>query len=331
MLFLAGLSPLSLAMTLGSGQMLNHVGEPLRAHIALVGSYNSEVHFFQVGLAECKSSMIAAGVNGCDALYEGNLKISVELGQDGARYLRLNGNKSDELFYHILIKSVDATGGTVFNSFEFLPEFVMHSDVPVVESDGAPEVTVSKRGAAAEVMAKAVAPREPVQPVFKAYKDKEPLSVENTALHEPKPVEVKPEPPTAQLKIKKLDEYADDIHALQKENEEIEAQIVLMEKYIGMLKEVIRLKRQAGDSAAAPATAAMPSIQPHAGESAILIWGLLALVAVLLGLLVWMYRKQQGLKLNEVETHHNVAFPFSVPVNEMKSLDLTSAFRTKKW
>jgi hypothetical protein len=142
------------------------------------------------------------------------------------------------------------------------------------------------------------------------------------------------------LQIKKTGEYEDDIHALQKENGEIEEQIVLLEKHIALLKEVIRLKNQVDGSMAAesavvaPAHIPVPALLPAhvqtdkaSNEPGMLSWVLLAVVLVLSALLWWMYRKQEKLKIHSVGDSTTMA----PALNERKSLDLTDAFVKPKW
>jgi len=54
------LSPMTFAMSLGEGQILNHVGEIFTANIALNGSYSDDVSFAQAGNAECRSAFLVS-------------------------------------------------------------------------------------------------------------------------------------------------------------------------------------------------------------------------------------------------------------------------------
>jgi|GEM_PF-1970956 len=344
-LFVISISPLASAMSLGEGKILSHVGEPFSANIALLGSYSRDVRFSQVKNAECRSSIIANSANGCDSLYEGPLTFSVRQRPDGQYFLRVAGEKGSELFYRILIKSVSADSGTVFNAFEFLPEFrdiqepsatatndvVISSGLPggkyrdvggeVIAAD---QVTSAKKSAR-QVVAHPVKADPPDELKQKRSVRSEDVSASKAAV--------------TRLQIKKTGEYADDIHALQKENGEIEEQIVLLEKHIALLKEVIRLKNQVDGSMAAESAVAAPAHIPAplpvhvqqavkvSGESSLLSWILLAVVLVLSALLLWMYRKQEKLKSLSAGYSPTIA----PTLNERKSLDLTDAFVKPKW
>jgi hypothetical protein len=345
-LFIASMSPMASAMSLGEGKILSHVGEPFSASIALIGSYSRDVRFSQVKNAECRSSIIANSANGCDSLYEGPLTFSVRQRPDGQYFVRVAGEKGSELFYRILIKSVSADSGTVFNAFEFLPEFRETQDPSatttndVVISSGLSGGKYGDVGgkviAADKVTSAKKAARQVVaHPVKTGLPDelKQKRSVRTEDASATKAV-------VTRLQIKKTGEYEDDIHALQKENGEIEEQIVLLEKHIALLKEVIRLKNQVDGSMAAesavvapahiPVPAPLPAhVQPDkaSNEPGMLSWVLLAVVLVLSALLWWMYRKQEKLKIHSVGDSTTMA----PALNERKSLDLTDAFVKPKW
>lgn len=357
-LFVASMSPAVAAMSLGEGQILSAVGEPLSVNIALVGGYSKDTRFHQVRGAECRSSIIGQSSNGCDSIYEGPLSFSIKRRADGQYFLRLTGNKSDELFYRIVVAYTSADG-TVYNAFEFLPEFRATPDVqPAVVNEGEAAPATGKYGvirgeiieagadepshesAAAKNAAVKLAP-SPGKAEMSSAKKAEPVpgrSERDTKLF------MKSE---SRLQIKKYGEYADDIHALQKENGEIESQIVLLEKHIGLLKEVIRLKGQVGASsvaetavmaagAGAPVApplhvAAPPAImpQPLLKQVDILTWILLGAVLVLSLLLGLMYRKMKRFGSNGHEAVPHEFVP--PPLSEMKPLDLTGSFAKPKW
>lgn len=294
----ACLSPLASAMSLGEGQILSHIGEPFSANIALLGDYDKNVKFHQVRSAECHSSIIGKNANGCDSLYEGTLVFLIKRRPDGQYFLRVNGERSDELFYRIIIKTALSTSGVVYNSFDFLPEIKPNPDAASAGSaDG--EVTVDNSlpsGKYGVVMGKIVdeltedVPQEapaspagkPVEPVSpKAVIAGIPDEIKPATRKEPKPVsnetaalqgaETKPaakKSAESRLQIRKYGEYSDDIYALQKENEEIEQQIVLLEKQISLLREVVRLKNQIG-APPLPETAIAPIVAIPASASSI--------------------------------------------------------------
>ncbi len=341
---LASIAPMVSAMSLGEGQILSHVGEPLSVNIALPGGYSRDVSFTQVRNAECRSSVIGTSGNGCDSLYEAPLTFSIRKRPDGQYFLRLTGGRSDELFYRILIKSSSADGGTVFKTFEFLPEFRADSAaLPVATNDIDVAPPAGKHGIVGGKIIEVaddeyVAPaKHPVAQRAKALSADEPRQKR-------KPVEATlKKPAETRLQIKKSGEYADDIHALQKENGEIEEQIVLLEKHISLLKEVIRLKEQTAASSVAqaavvapprvPAPVVMP-VQTRPAENnlpGMLTWILLAVVLVMAALLGWMYRKMNSLSLNGRSAGVSpVVFP-PASFNERKPLDLTGPFVKPKW
>lgn len=330
------------AMSLGEGQILNRVGEPFAANIALLGSYSRDIKFTQVRSNECRSSI--TGVSGCDSLYEGRLTFTVRQRSDGTYYLRVTGERSDELFYRILIKS-SSSGGTVYNTFDFLPEFKGDSD-PALTNDadaGLPSGNYGVIGGKIIEVEQELPVVRPPAPAAKPVEHPKRIATEVTAKA----------PATSHLQIKKVGEYADDIHALQKENGEIEEQIVLLEKHIGLLKEVIRLKSEAGPVAAsavsapastvpapastvpAPASAVIAPKSPvivqasqSGDEAGLLTWILLGIVVVLSALVGWMFLKIRRLGAGGA-VPPAVLQPTSL--NEMKPLDLTQQFVRPKW
>lgn len=342
-LFISGFAPLASAISLGEGQIQSYVGEPLVVNIPLLGGYNGDVKFFQVRGAECRTSVIGTTANGCDSLYERPLAFSVRQRPDGRYFLRVTGDKSDDLYYHFVVKAVAASGDTVFNSFDFLPEFKPAADVaPTVEAASGSALPKGNYGV---VMGKVIEiPTDAETPVKKPLV--KPAAVEATKEIAParkvvQPADIKPSMKMeSRLQIKKVGEYADDIQALQKENGEIEAQIVLLEKHINLLKEVVRLKNQIGTaggttvgataSASAPIAIAARSL-PQSGGVGMLTWILLFAVVVLSGALGWMYLKMKSLmSVSAIESPRRTVFS-PVPINEKKSLDLTGAFTRPKW
>ncbi|MFA6921796.1 MAG: hypothetical protein WC216_08135, partial [Gallionella sp.] len=254
-LLVAGISPAASAMFMGEGQILSFVGEPLSANIALLGGYSKDIRFHQVRSAECRASIIGKTANGCDSIYEGPLAFSIKRRPDGQYFLKVTGEKSDDLFYRIVISYASADSGPSYNTFEFLPEFRATPDVqPAVldERDVGAAPPAGKYGVIRGEIIESV-PEEVSHDRGSSrhvpVKLAPPVKVEraDTPKRSVNPVDVKPSMKTdSRLQIKKYGEYADDIHALQKENGEIEDQIALLEKHIGLLKEVIRLKGQIG-------------------------------------------------------------------------------------
>lgn len=355
-LFVICISSAASAMSLGDGRILSHLGEAFSADIALSGSYNKDVSFSQVRNAECRTSVIEKTANGCDSLYEGPLTFSVRRRSDGQYFLKVAGRKSDEFFYRILIRTSSATDGTVYKVYEFLPEFGANPEVqPVAENDVEVVPANGKYGVVGGKVIEVVQDEEGIPSAKKAAVQVTPRPVKSEAADEVRqkhratavkmPVK---KPLETHLQIKKYGEYADDIHALRKENGEIEEQIVLLEKHIGLLKEVIRLKSQAGASsvvetvvaASAPVSAPVPapvraplSVQSQVpqtnDEPGLLIWILLVAVLVLSAALGAMYIKIKRLNLKPAD--QSLSGPQSASFNEIKSLDLTGAFIKPKW
>ena len=336
------ISPFVSAMSLGEGKIRSHIGEPFSAHIALIGSYSKDVSFSQVNKAECRSSIIGMTENGCDSLYEGRLSFAIKQRPDSQYYLSVLGERSDEMFYRIVVKSVSAVGGTAFKTFVFLPEFnVNPEDAPLVSSDGVAVPVI------AEVPPNRVVTEKQVVPVPAALPDE--IKPERKRKARVQTVAVLPPAEKAaesQLQIKKYGEYADDIYALEKENIKIEQQIALLEKHISLLKEVVRLKSEVGDSAVVGAgvIAALPAKTPVSvtvppavlptqatGEQSMLTWLLLAVVLVLSALLWWGYRKLNRLKLEDRSVGLGKAEPPHLTSDARTSLDLTGAFIKPRW
>jgi hypothetical protein len=320
------------ALSLGEGQILSRVGEPFSASIPLAGQFSRDVSFSQVKGAECRASIIGGTANGCESLYEAKLNFAIKRRSDGQYYLKVSGGRSDELFYRLLIKTTSNAGGTVYNSFEFLPEFGVSPDGPPtadVDAGLSPGQYGVVGGKIIETVTQEVEVVKPVK-LVKA----EPLKVKLPAEMAVKAAPASPKPVENRLQIKKVGEYADDIHALQKENGEIEAQIVLLEKHIGLLKEVIRLKSQAGavPVSAVPAVVAVAAPLPASERlPGILTWILLAVVGVLAAAIVWMFMKMKQLSLSPGGTPDRQEAISPATLSEIKSLDLTGAFIKPKW
>lgn len=343
-LLVASMTPMVSAMSLGEGQILSHVGEPLSVNVSLPGGYNRDVSFTQVRNAECRSSIIGTSANGCDSLYEGALTLAIKQRPNGQYFLKVTGEKSDELFYRILIKSASAGGGTVFKVFEFLPEFRANPDaLPAAANDIDVTLPAGKHGVVGGKIIE-VADDENAAPVKHPVAQRAKAQPAGEPRQQRKPAEaMEKKPAETRLQIKKSGEYADDIHALQKENGEIEEQIVLLEKHIGLLKEVIRLKEQAGASSVAQTSVVAPPrvrapvvvpVQTRQAENNVpgmLTWILLAVVLVMAAMLGWLYRKMNSLNLNgrSSDLSPNALYPASL--NEMKPLDLTGPFVKPKW
>lgn len=336
-LLAVSISPPVSAMSLGDGKIRSHIGEPFLVHIALLGSYSRDVRFSQVNSAECRSSIIAMTENGCDSLYQGRLSFIVKHGPDNQYFLSVTGERSDEMFYRVIIKSETEDGGTVFNAFVFLPEFKVNPEsVPIVSSD--------VEALPAMVEPASVAPPKRVVPARAALPDER--KPEQKRKVSTQPVAVMPATEKAaesRLQIKKHGEYADDIYALEKENIKIEQQIVLLEKHISLLKEVTRLKSEAGTSAVVDAgvtglaasapvsvTAPLAPTPVTAGQN-LLTWLLLAVVLVLAALLWWVYRKFNRLKLEDGSVSSGKVVPPHLMSDARTSLDLTGVFIKPKW
>lgn len=378
-----GLSPLAPAMSLGEGQILSRVGERFSVNIALLGDYDKNVRFDQVRNAECRSSIIGKIPNGCDSLYEGQLAFLIKRRADGQYYLRIEGGRSDELFYRIIIKSKLSASGAVYNAFEFLPEFKLNPDEASAGStDG--EVTIDNSmpsGKYGVVMDKIIevlpedAPREDIQsPAKKAAEPAPPKVViaeapdeiksdakkERKRIHHEAAVsqmaEAKPavkKSAVSRLQIKKYGENSDNIYTLQKENEEIEQQIILLEKQIGLLKEVARLKNQIGassipETAVAPVVAAPESARPvpapvtvpvtvkaqsapqqNESSNNLLAWVLLGVAVLLSALLAFLYRRQKTLQAG-LSGFTPPILRSSSHADGRESLDLTGSFEQKR-
>lgn len=358
-------------MSLGEGQILSRVGEPFSANISFIGAYDKEVRFHQVRATECRSSMIGKTTAGCDYLYEGSLTFFIKKTPDGQYFLRVAGEKSEDLFYRIIIKYESASGGLVYKAFEFLPEFRSNADTPpVAQNDSDTTVNTSlpsgkygvimgkivevpadeeiKRGAHAAAKPPAE-PNTPInvnasnetRPAVQASQKRDAAPVQQ--LRQLKPQAAKPAEP--KLQIKKEGAHADDIYALQKENEAIEQQINLLEKQIALLKEVATLKGQTGASAVpatgiapaasqapasapvrAPVQVALPAAKQADSGISLLNWILIAIVVVLSASLWFLYRRQKSYPFSDSLTDFRSPRVSPSPDDDKQSLDLTGRY-----
>lgn len=369
-LLIASFASTASAMSLGEGQILSRVGEPFSANISFIGAYDKEVKFHQVRATECRSSMIGKTTAGCDYIYEGSLTFFIKKTPDGQYFLRVAGEKSEDLFYRIIIKYESASGGLVYKAFEFLPEFRSNADTPpAAQNDSDTTVNTSlpsgkygvimgkivevpadeeiKRGAHAP----AKSPAEPNAPVNVDASNETKPAVQAKQKRNAAPVQhlspLKPQaakPAEPKLQIKKEGAHADDIYALQKENEAIEQQINLLEKQIALLKEVATLKGQTGASAVpaiAPAVASQTAItppapapikvaapaakQPDSGIS-LLNWILIAIVVVLSASLWFLYRRQKSYPFSDSLADFRSTRISPSPDDDKQSLDLTGRY-----
>ncbi|MDX8380131.1 MAG: hypothetical protein R8K48_08875 [Gallionella sp.] len=335
-LFVAIIAQSASAMSLGSGKILNHVGEPLVVDIDFLGAYDKTVRFYQLKRVECRASLIGRSSNSCDAVYDKPLTLTIKQHDDGARFLRVTGGKGDELFYHILLKSLSRNNGSMLRFFDFLPEFgevsveLPHATaVPTSKTAGIGEGRIAEKTARNDKMANKAVEASRVKPrkanltkrLTHPTKGKKPSVSVRLRLKKGM---------TTHLQIRKDGEYADDIHALQKENGEIETQIALLKKHIALLKEVIQLKKQAGDVVTKPLSALI-SVQSGSTKvmnKGVLSWFLLAVIAGLLLLLAKIYRQQA----KPLPVEDKPTAPMSPPsMNEIKSLDLTDSFVKPNW
>lgn len=294
-LFFTCLSPSISAMSLGDGQMVSRVGEPFSANVSFVGAYDKNIRFYQVKGSECRSSLIGSTAAGCDSVYEGRLTFFIKKRPDEQYFLRINGERSEDLFYRVIIKYKSPSGGPVYKTFDFLPEFKNGNDVsPETSNDD--EITINTSmpsgkygvimGNIAEMpnnIEDKPAPHEPAK-IFPDKSKNLPDEVGTTDVKKVDNTKQKRDKPDApakrvskakrqankaavpELLIKKEGSYADEIFVLQKENEAIGQQIALLEKQIALLKELDRLKAMAG-AASAPAITLEMTPTIHIPES----------------------------------------------------------------
>ena len=372
-------SPVVSAMSLGEGQILSQVGENFSANISLLGEYDKDVRFSQVRVAECRASIMGRTPNACDSIYEGPLIFLIKKRPDGQYFLRVNGERGAELYYRIVIKSRLPVGGTVYNAFEFLPEFKPNQEAAGfgAAEEGADKLPpVAKVGGVSDKII-AVLPEDTPRPepqlrVVKPSSGKASKApAGKNSESKPKKValdtdfppeepakagEVRPAEKIAvdgRLQISRQGNSSDDIQALKMENQEIERQIGLLEKQIGLLKEVAKLKSLlnassvpdvaavvSAVSAVAPASATAPvqvatraviaravaaPEQPPAEESEIALWKwvLLVIISLLSTLWVLQYRKRRLRNIDFVNRNNSVLMK-SKYMDEKQSLDLTN-------
>lgn len=373
------------AMSLGEGQMVSRVGEPFSANISLLGTYDKNVRFYQVKSGECRSSLIGSTASGCDSVYEKRLTFFIKKKPDGQYFLRIDGERSEDFFYRIIIKYRSPSSGPVYKTFDFLPEFKNSSDTPTETSNG-DDVTVSASvpsGKFGVIMGNVVeipgdiedksVPHEAVN--ASPHKSKNPSAEVSTTdvkkVKHTKPQRDKPDvsakrvskakrqtskAAVPELLIKKEGSYADEIIALQKENDTIVQQIAMLEKQIAMLKALDKLKTQTGVSSApavalkmtpatnvpesSPVAVSSPVASPvkipgktvkpaDAGGSSVLRWILIAVILLLLGLLLFLYRRQKNMlhEYNLAEFKSSMVSPASS--DDSKYLDLINEFPRK--
>jgi hypothetical protein len=377
----ACISPSVAAMSLGEGQIISRVGEPFSANISFVGAYDKNIKFYQVKSSECRSSLIGSTTAGCDSVYEGRLTFFVKKRPDGQYFLRVGGERSEDFFYRIIIKYKSPSSGSVYKTFDFLPEFKSSNDTPPATSND-DDITVNTSlpsGKYGVIMGNVVempgdiedkpAPHEPVKAspakseslpaevgtaVAKAA-DKAKQEPGNSGAAAKRVSKAKPQVKKAakpELLIKKEGSYADEIFALQKENEAIEQQIILLEKQIALLKEVDRLKAQAGASsapalalemtpairipesspAAAPPPVTIPAQtakQPGDSGLTVLSWILIAVILFLLGLLWFIYKRQKNSFHQRSLAEFKSAMVSPASSEDSKYLDLINKFPGK--
>lgn len=362
----ACLSPAVSAMSLGEGQMTSRVGEPFSANISLVGAYDKDARFYQVNGSECRASLIGSIPAGCDSVYEGRLAFFVKKRPDGKYYLRVKGERSEGFFHRVIIKYKPSSSGLAYKTFDFLPEFKNGNDTVdatpddddvALDTPAQPKKYVFIMGNVIELpddVEEKSAPREPAK-VSPAKSESITVAVRAADI---KPVDAKPagdarqkhagsdasaqRAPKAKRKISKAapelmirkdGSYAEEIIALQKENEEIGQQIALLEKQIALLKKVESLKAQAGASSV-PAQRpvlilAQTMKQPDDSGIPMLGWILIAAVLLLLALLFFLYRKQKKLSYLRGLAEFKPAMVSPASTEDSRYLDLINEFPRK--
>jgi len=362
----ACLSPGVSAMSLGEGQMTSRVGEPFSANIPFVGAYDKDVRFHQVKGNECRSSLIGSTATGCDSVYEGSLTFFVKKRQDGQYYLRVGGERSENLFYRVIIKYKSPSSGSVYKTFDFLPEFKNGNDtVDATPDDDAALNTPTQPKKYVFIMGNVIEMPDDVEekPASHEPAKASPAKSQSipvvTKAADIKPVDAKPAGDTRQkragsdasaqrapkakrkigkaavpeLMIRKDGSYAEEIIALQKENEAIGQQIALLEKQIALLKKVESLKAQTGASSV-PARhpvliTAQTMSQPDDSDISLSSWILIAAVLLLLGLLFFLYRKQKALSYLRGLAEFKPAMVSPASTEDSRYLDLINEFPRK--
>jgi len=291
--------------------------------------------------------------------------------------------KKRGFFYRLIIKYRSPSSGPVYKTFDFLPEFKNSNDTPTETSNG-DDVTVNTSAPSGKygvIMGNVVeipgniedkpVPHEPA----KASPDKSKnLPAEVSATDTKKIVHTKRDKSDASAKrvskakrqtnkaavpellIKKEGSYADEIIALQKENDAIGQQIALLEKQIALLKEVERLKTRSGAASAPAVTLEMtPTLhipasspvavsapaaspvkipaqitqRPDAGSTTVLRWSLIAVILLLLALLWFLYRRQKNLLRQYSLAEFKSAMVSPTSNDDSKYLDLINEFPKK--
>lgn len=360
------------AMSLGDGQILSRVGEPFSANVSFIGAYDKEVRFHQVRGAECRSSLIGKTTAGCDYVHEGQLTFLIKKSPDGQYFLRVIGERSEDLFYRIIIRYESASSGQVYKAFEFLPEFRTSVDTPpTTPNDSDTTVNTSLpsgkygviMGKIVEVPADEEIKRGAHAPAKHAAEHNENTPVNADVTDEIKPVNHAKQkrnvsgtstrhlsrankPAEPKLQIKKEGAHADDIYALQKENEVIEQQINLLEKQIALLKEVASLKTptsvssvpasniapasHVAESVPAPARAPihvpLPVSKPPESGIGLLNWILAALVLLLSAALWFLYRRQKSFPYSDSLADFRSGMIPPSSDDGKQSLDLTGRY-----
>lgn len=259
------------AMSLGEGQIISQVGDPFSATIALVGTFDKNIKFHLVRGSECRSSLINKIDGGCDYVYEGKLGFSVRKNPNGQFFLRLDGERDDNLFYRVIIRYQSPSTGSFYKAFDFLPEFKGNGDTLPAPSDDNDITTNTSlppvkggalMGNVVGLPSEAGDKSEPLEssrnlpghrenaPVGSGVADSKAVDKAKQSRSnfgpKTKPVSQAKRQPNnmvaPQLLIRKEGSIADEIFSLQKENEVIEQQIALLEKQITLLREVARLK-----------------------------------------------------------------------------------------
>lgn len=277
------------ALSLGEATLASYLGEPFVAHIAIQGDLDKNVRFSQVRTGECLNSLIAKTPNGCDAIYDRFLTFSIKRNAAGKYYLQVNGERGEDLFYRIIVKTQSSNTGIVYNAFEFLPDLkpgleptplVVHqpaiinpASAPVAHGEN--DKILNKYNALTGGAASAVKAAEPrkqaeIKPAKLPPKTPpvKPMAVRNESTNSGLIKKVLPPPakkvqPASRLEIKKSGEYEDDLYALQKENDAILEQIALLEKQIALYRKVDRLKGVLGGVSAPLST------QTHSAVSSV--------------------------------------------------------------
>ncbi|MDD5299521.1 MAG: hypothetical protein PHD65_03405 [Gallionella sp.] len=327
--------------------------------------------------------MIGSTPAGCGSVYEKRLTFFIKKKPDGQYFLRVDGERSEDFFYRLIIKYRSPSSGPVYKTFDFLPEFKNSNDTPTETSNG-DDVTVNTSAPSGKygvIMGNVVeipgniedkpVPHEPAKAspgksknlpaevsatdakkVGHTKRDKSDASAKRVA----KAKRQTNKAAAPELLIKKEGSYADEIIALQKENDAIGQQIAMLEKQIALLKEVERLKTRPGAASAPAVTLEMtPALhipasspvavsapaaspvkipaqitqQPDAGSTTVLRWSLIAVILLLLALLWFLYRRQKNLLRQYSLAEFKSAMVSPTSNDDSKYLDLINEFPKK--